>query len=98
MRLLCIDNSGCPELEMMREYTLLDTSCPDCGGYILRELKILKAGKNPSIPNWRCPQCFLVYPKTPTNIYVSYKESRFIALDDLHAIEQAEYSEQLQNV
>lgn len=98
MRLLCVNNVGCPELEMGAYYTG-EYSCDACkNAYYLNEIKTPNPfWKKHNSGFTRC-SCGNRAPSIENDKYNAYYKFRFIELDDLHEIEEQEYSEQLENV
>lgn len=93
MRLLCVNNVGC-NLALMETYEgELVSCCSKCdavGYYISGESR--KMDK----PFVRCVYCR--HLELNNGGFQLFKKERFVIIDDLHEIEEQEYSEQLENV
>lgn len=96
MRLLCINNDGCPELDMGKTYTG-EWACDCKMGFKLYELGRPQSQYTISDTHSYCARSKCIYALNDFNRRYSYLKERFIIIDDLHEIEQQEYSTELEN-
>ncbi len=81
-RVMCVDDSGCPELKFAEPYGAIN-GCPLCGegGYILSEVSKVNEQYDGN-PYWRCDDCKGFYEAKGWYLRQSYKKSRFIDIDE----------------
>lgn len=85
MRLMCIDDSGKPELKFGEVYNLeyaYQSPCCKSISYALFELKHTDRGLSPNHKKYICESCNNTFDITPENMRQRYRASRFIEIDE----------------